>query len=49
MIAVPEEQAGDEHLRILQLLSRKLIDETFRQALLEADNRDKIKTLIESM
>ncbi|KHF29275.1 PTS system mannose-specific EIIBCA component [Anoxybacillus sp. BCO1] len=28
MIAVPEEHAGNEHLKILQLLSRKLISDT---------------------
>ncbi|PTX59661.1 PTS system nitrogen regulatory IIA component [Melghirimyces profundicolus] len=49
MIAVPEEQAGEEHLRILQALSRRLIDDTFRQALLEAEDRKKVKALIESM
>src|SRR5699024_6366136 len=27
MIAVPEESAGDDHLKILQMLSRKLMDE----------------------
>ncbi|ROQ97709.1 PTS system fructose-specific IIC component [Streptomyces sp. 2132.2] len=33
MIAVPEAAAGDEHLRILALLSRKLMDEDFRERL----------------
>ncbi|MFK0238305.1 fructose-specific PTS transporter subunit EIIC [Streptomyces vinaceus] len=33
MIAVPEAAAGDEHLRILALLSRKLMDEEFRERL----------------
>ncbi|MFF4837861.1 fructose-specific PTS transporter subunit EIIC [Streptomyces sp. NPDC001315] len=36
MIAVPEEAAGDEHLRILALLSRKLMDAGFRERLLAA-------------
>ncbi|MBL1120381.1 PTS sugar transporter subunit IIA [Streptomyces sp. 110] len=36
MIAVPEADAGDEHLRILALLSRKLMAEEFRERLLEA-------------
>ncbi|WP_432252408.1 fructose-specific PTS transporter subunit EIIC [Streptomyces sp. HNM1019] len=36
MIAVPEADAGDEHLRILALLSRKLMDAGFRERLLEA-------------
>ncbi|WP_405948397.1 fructose-specific PTS transporter subunit EIIC [Streptomyces prunicolor] len=33
MIAVPEAAAGDEHLRILALLSRKLMDVGFRERL----------------
>ncbi|WP_167442840.1 PTS sugar transporter subunit IIA, partial [Streptomyces rhizosphaericus] len=36
MIAVPEADAGDEHLRILALLSRKLMAEEFRVRLLAA-------------
>ncbi|WP_143615560.1 PTS sugar transporter subunit IIA, partial [Streptomyces sparsogenes] len=36
MIAVPEEAAGDEHLRILALLSRKLMSAGFRERLLGA-------------
>ncbi|MDI9886597.1 fructose-specific PTS transporter subunit EIIC [Streptomyces sp. HNM0645] len=36
MIAVPEAAAGDEHLRILSLLSRKLADAEFRERLLAA-------------
>jgi PTS system fructose-specific IIC component len=36
MIAVPEAAAGDEHLRILALLSRRLMDTGFRERLLTA-------------
>ncbi|MFE7036519.1 fructose-specific PTS transporter subunit EIIC [Streptomyces sp. NPDC057621] len=36
MISVPEAAAGDEHLRILALLSRKLVDAEFRERLLAA-------------
>ncbi|MFE0045444.1 fructose-specific PTS transporter subunit EIIC [Streptomyces albireticuli] len=36
MIAVPERMAGDEHLRILAMLSRKLMDPGFRERLLSA-------------
>ncbi|MFI6371432.1 fructose-specific PTS transporter subunit EIIC [Streptomyces sp. NPDC050546] len=39
MIAVPEAAAGDEHLRILALLSRKLMDAGFRERLLDASDR----------
>ncbi|WP_435834545.1 fructose-specific PTS transporter subunit EIIC [Streptomyces abikoensis] len=37
MIAVPEALAGDEHLRILALLARKLLDPGFRERLLDAE------------
>ncbi|MFD5701921.1 fructose-specific PTS transporter subunit EIIC [Streptomyces lasiicapitis] len=36
MISVPEAAAGDEHLRILALLSRKLMDVGFRERLVAA-------------
>lgn len=36
MISVPEAAAGDEHLRILALLSRKLMDPGFRARLIAA-------------
>ncbi|MFI6280921.1 fructose-specific PTS transporter subunit EIIC [Streptomyces sp. NPDC050988] len=36
MISVPEAAAGDEHLRILALLSRKLMDTGFRERLTTA-------------
>nr|WP_274598800.1 PTS sugar transporter subunit IIA [Streptomyces albus] len=39
MIAVPEAAAGDEHLRILALLSRTLMDPAFRERLLEAPDK----------
>ncbi|MFK4250348.1 fructose-specific PTS transporter subunit EIIC [Streptomyces angustmyceticus] len=39
MIAVPEAAAGDEHLRILALLSRKLMDADFRARLQGAENK----------
>ncbi|MBT2387683.1 PTS sugar transporter subunit IIA [Streptomyces sp. ISL-11] len=36
LVAVPEAAAGDEHLRILAMLSRKLMDPGFRERLLVA-------------
>ncbi|MFE2529699.1 fructose-specific PTS transporter subunit EIIC [Streptomyces sp. NPDC059382] len=36
MISVPEAAAGDEHLRILALLSRRLTDDAFRERLRSA-------------
>lgn len=42
MIAVPEAAAGDEHLRILALLSRKLMDGEFRGRLQGAQGEAEI-------
>ncbi|PWI15861.1 PTS fructose transporter subunit IIC [Streptomyces sp. Act143] len=48
MIAVPEAAAGDEHLRILALLSRKLMDTGFRERLgAAADERAVLGVLAE--
>lgn len=42
MIAVPEAAAGDEHLRILALLSRRLMDPAFRERLLGAADEEAV-------
>ncbi|AOR33940.1 PTS fructose transporter subunit IIC [Streptomyces fodineus] len=42
MIAVPEAAAGDEHLRILALLSRRLMDPGFRERLLAAPDEQAV-------
>ncbi|GAK14163.1 PTS fructose transporter subunit IIABC [Geomicrobium sp. JCM 19039] len=42
MIAVPKEREGDDHLKILQLLSRKLMDDEFREDLSKATSMDDI-------
>lgn len=42
LIAVPKEKEGDEHLRILAALSRKLMDDSFRQQLMEVSSPDDI-------
>ncbi|MER7398102.1 PTS fructose transporter subunit IIABC [Streptomyces sp. NPDC000151] len=46
MICVPEAAAGDEHLRILALLSRKLMDADFRARLQAAPDSDAIMTVL---
>src|SRR5699024_5170821 len=46
MIAVPTEAAGDAHLKILQMLSRKLMDNDFRNELLEADSKEGVYELL---
>jgi PTS system fructose-specific IIA component len=42
LIAVPEEQAGTEHLKILTTLARKLIHESFRDQLMNAHTANDI-------
>ncbi|MFF4368427.1 fructose-specific PTS transporter subunit EIIC [Streptomyces sp. NPDC001594] len=46
MIAVPEAAAGDEHLRILALLSRKLMDGGFRDRLRSAPDGPAVLELL---
>ncbi|QYR21840.1 fructose PTS transporter subunit IIA [Paenibacillus sp. sptzw28] len=49
MIAVPEEAAGNEHLQILIAISRKLIDEDFRNKLLAVQNSQELFGLLETI
>lgn len=49
MIAVPEENVGNEHLKILVALSRKLIHEEFRQQLLNAKSVDEVIEIVKSI
>ncbi|MBA2874379.1 PTS sugar transporter subunit IIA [Thermaerobacillus caldiproteolyticus] len=49
MIAVPEKHAGDEHLKILQLLSRKLMDDEFREHLLHATTKEEVMQLFDQV
>ncbi|MEH7548620.1 PTS fructose transporter subunit IIABC [Neobacillus vireti] len=49
MIAVPERAAGDAHLKILQMLSRKLMDEEFREQLLKVTSREEAYKLLSTI
>lgn len=49
MIAVPEEAAGNEHLQILIAISRKLIDEGFRNQLLAVQKPEELVSLLQNM
>jgi len=49
MIAVPEESAGDAHLKILQMLSRKLMDESFRNELLNVTSKEEAYKLLDTI
>ncbi|UFJ42652.1 fructose PTS transporter subunit IIA [Brevibacillus humidisoli] len=48
MIAVPENQAGNEHLQILAALSRKLMHEPFREQLSSAASSAEIIQLLQA-
>ncbi|KHE73027.1 PTS fructose transporter subunit IIABC [Halobacillus sp. BBL2006] len=49
MIAVPKEREGDDHLKILQMLSRKLMDASFREELLLSKSKDQAYELLKTI
>ncbi|MDF2922139.1 MAG: fructose transporter subunit [Paenibacillaceae bacterium] len=49
MIAVPEAAEGNEHLKILIALSRKLIDDQFRSSLLQVRAAAELNLLLETI
>ncbi|MDQ0860690.1 PTS fructose transporter subunit IIABC [Bacillus sp. V2I10] len=49
MIAVPKDSEGNEHLKILQMLSRKLMDESYREQLLAVKTKEEAFKLLESI
>ncbi|MUV36866.1 PTS system fructose-specific EIIBBC component [Lentibacillus sp. JNUCC-1] len=49
MIAVPKEREGNDHLKILQMLSRRLMDESFREQLLEAESKEEAYKLLDTI
>ncbi|MDV3426330.1 MAG: fructose PTS transporter subunit IIA [Bacillota bacterium] len=48
LLAVPNEEAGTSHLEILSQISRKLVDEGYRQRLIEAKNEEDIINILTS-
>lgn len=46
MIAIPEEEAGDTHLKVLSKLSRMIMREEFRDSIKNATSVDEIIALI---
>ncbi|WP_277423388.1 fructose-specific PTS transporter subunit EIIC [Vaginisenegalia massiliensis] len=46
LILVPEQQQGDLHLKILQLLARKLMDDDFKQRLLNAPDQESLHAIL---
>ena len=49
LIAVPTSNAGDDHLKILQLLSRKLIHDEFREGLLKATTKEQVLEILKTV
>ena len=49
IIAVPAEQAGNEHLQILAAISRQLMHEEFRSRLQEAGSPEDVMRVLETL
>ncbi|WP_165999402.1 PTS fructose transporter subunit IIABC [Bacillus sp. Cs-700] len=49
MIAVPKESEGDAHLKILQMLSRQLMDDQFREKLLTVQTKKEAYDLLKQI
>ncbi|MRN53627.1 PTS sugar transporter subunit IIA [Paenibacillus monticola] len=49
LIAVPQENVGNEHLKILVALSRKLIHDEFRESLLNASTKQELIDILKNM
>lgn len=49
MILVPEKYQGDLHLKILQMLSRKLVNAEFRTQLDEAKTKEEIYSVLKTI
>ncbi|MDK3015364.1 PTS fructose transporter subunit IIABC [Bacillus sp. RB3] len=49
MIAVPKENEGNEHLKILQMLSRKLMDDSYRERLLSVQTKAEAYKLLDEI
>ncbi|MGB7982087.1 MAG: fructose-specific PTS transporter subunit EIIC [Candidatus Nanopelagicales bacterium] len=49
LITAPEQADGDEHLRILAMLSRKLVDPDFKERLMGATSPGEVMTVLEEV
>ncbi|MGA4466384.1 fructose-specific PTS transporter subunit EIIC [Bacillus bombysepticus] len=49
MIAVPKENEGNQHLKILQMLSRKLMDDCYRERLLSVQTKAEAYKLLDEI
>lgn len=49
MIAVPKENEGNQHLKILQMLSRKLMNDSYRERLLSVQTKEEAYKLLDEI
>ncbi|MCY8907698.1 PTS fructose transporter subunit IIABC [Bacillus atrophaeus] len=49
MIAVPKDSGGNQHLKLLQMLSRKLMDDSYRERLLSVQTKEEAYTLLDEI
>ncbi|MBU5247753.1 PTS fructose transporter subunit IIABC [Bacillus halotolerans] len=49
MIAVPKDSGGNQHLKLLQMLSRKLMDDSYRERLLSVQTKDEAYKLLDEI
>ncbi|PRS06070.1 PTS mannose transporter subunit IIABC [Bacillus atrophaeus] len=49
MIAVPKDSGGNQHLKLLQMLSRKLMDDSYRERLLSVHTKEEAYTLLDEI
>jgi fructose-specific phosphotransferase system IIA component len=49
LLAVPEASKGNEHLKILSTLSRNLLNDNFKKDLLNAENKEKVNSIIQNI
>ncbi|MED1741210.1 PTS fructose transporter subunit IIABC [Bacillus swezeyi] len=49
MIAVPKESEGNQHLKLLQMLSRKLMDDSYRERLLSVQTKEEAYKLLDEI
>ncbi|WP_340640256.1 PTS fructose transporter subunit IIABC [Bacillus atrophaeus] len=49
MIAVPKDSGGNQHLKLLQMLSRKLMDDSYRERLLSVHTKEEAYQLLDEI
>jgi PTS system fructose-specific IIA component len=45
-LAIPDDVSGDQHIKILSSIARKLVDEKFRHSLTAATSKEQLFDLI---